>query len=47
VYAAAGLEPAETLRPLATAADPGEWRSEITIPPWVIYAVRPKKGPPA
>jgi len=47
VYAAAGLEPAETLRPLATAADPGEWRSEIAIPPWTIYVLRPKRGPEA
>jgi len=44
VYAAAGLEPAETLRPLATPADPGEWVSEITIPPWVITVLRPAKG---
>lgn len=48
VYAAAGLEAVETLRPLAGPDDPGEWVSEITIPPWVIYILRPVgEGPPA
>lgn len=46
-YAAAGLEVAEELRPLAGADEGGGWVSEITIPPWVVYVLRAGRSPAA
>jgi SAM-dependent methyltransferase len=39
VFQEAGLVPVAVHRPLATAADPGPWVSETSIPPWVIYVL--------
>lgn len=43
LYRAAGLSVLEVLRPLATGAEPVEWRSETRIAPWVVYVLgRPR-----
>jgi hypothetical protein len=39
VFQEAALVPVAVHRPLATAADPGPWVSETSIPPWVIYVL--------
>jgi len=40
VYAAAGLEAVEVLKPLATGKEPYAWVSETRIAPWVIYVLK-------
>ncbi|MFH1329577.1 MAG: class I SAM-dependent methyltransferase [Actinomycetota bacterium] len=44
-FAAAGLHPVETHRPLGRADEPYPWVSETRIAPWVIYTLRPRGGP--
>lgn len=41
LFRRAGLCPSEVYRPLGRPEDPGEWKSEATIAPWVIYAAIP------
>lgn len=36
----AGLAPVRVYRPLAAGSDPGEWGSEASIAPWVIYVLK-------
>ena len=40
LYAGAGLEVLETLRPLATGNEPYAWVSETDVAPWVVWALR-------
>ena len=40
VYAQAGLETREILKPLATGEEPYRWVNETKIPPWVIYVLQ-------
>jgi len=40
IYAAAGLEPVATHRPLANASEPFPWLNETRVPPWAIYILR-------
>jgi SAM-dependent methyltransferase len=37
----AGLRIAQTWRPVAGRRDPGNWRDEVAVAPWVIYEVAP------
>ena len=39
LYRRAGLRVLQTLRPLATGAEPIEWKSETKTAPWVIYVL--------
>jgi SAM-dependent methyltransferase len=39
VYAEAGLQVIEVLKPLATGTEPFRWKSETQIAPWVIYVL--------
>lgn len=39
VYAAAGLEVLQVERPLATAGEGREWKSELAIAPWALYVL--------
>ena len=39
LYQRTGLRVLQTLRPLATGAEPTEWKSETEIAPWVIYVL--------
>jgi hypothetical protein len=40
VYAEAGLQVAEMLKPLAIGNEPFQWISETQIAPWAIYALK-------
>ena len=40
LFAAASLAVVESLQPLATGAEPVQWVSETTVPPWNIYVLR-------
>jgi SAM-dependent methyltransferase len=42
VYARAGLDVVATYRPLAGPGDPGEWKSETDVAPWVFYVLAAK-----
>jgi SAM-dependent methyltransferase len=44
VYDAAGLVAIEARRPLARPGEAGEWVSETTVAPWVIYLLAPAPG---
>ena len=39
LFEAAGLCVVDTVRPLATGAEPVEWVSETRIPPWTLYVL--------
>lgn len=39
LFEAVGLCVLDTVRPLATGAEPVQWVSETTIPPWTIYVL--------
>jgi SAM-dependent methyltransferase len=41
VYEAAGLETIRVDRPLAVGDEGVRWRSELDVPPWAIYLLRP------
>lgn len=41
LYRHARLQVVESLRPLATGAEPYRWVSETTVAPWVIWVLRP------
>jgi SAM-dependent methyltransferase len=40
VYARAGLQLVETIRPLAVVDEPYDWVNETRVPPWVIYVLK-------
>lgn len=44
LYRQAGLEVLESLRPLATGAEPYHWISESSVAPWVVWVARPAAG---
>lgn len=44
MYARAGLVVLEIRRPLATGAEPVEWKSETETAPWVIYVLGAQEG---
>lgn len=41
LFGAAGLRVVDAASPLATGAEPVQWLSETTIPPWTIYVLTP------
>ena len=46
LFGAVGLCVVDVLRPLASGAEPVEWVSETTIPPWTIYVLSPTRPKP-
>ncbi|HEY5096280.1 MAG TPA: class I SAM-dependent methyltransferase [Candidatus Eremiobacteraceae bacterium] len=40
IFANAGLNAIQTLRPLATRSEPYAWDNETTLAPWVIYVLK-------
>lgn len=47
LFAAAGLGLLDCCRPLGREDEPYRWRSELTIPPWVIYVLGATNAPAA
>jgi len=45
LFEAVGLRVVDALRPLATGAEPIQWVSETTIPPWTIYLLAAAENP--
>jgi SAM-dependent methyltransferase len=43
LFGAAGLYVVDAVKPLASGAEPVQWVSETTIPPWTIYVLSPAR----